>query len=591
MIKIEEVAKIVSKEQFENYYYSHNNKDCCSYFNISESSLNKLRDYYSLPKKDRTTVQQNHHLQLADEFINTHDINEFTEYFYSHSDADVRNFYSLEFSVLKYIRDKLCLGPKDKITISKLSYKRKTGLDNPSQSKSVQELKRQNIISKYDSFDNYITQWKDKKNSTCIYRYGDVNYNNRDLCKQTCISKYGVDNVAKNKDVASKISDVLSSHSSEFWYNVNSKRNDTILSSYSSLDDYYNSRNEKTRQTLINKYGSVDNAYSKITESRQHTCMSKYGNPYYNNAKQVMQTNLDKYGVPWACMRPEARSFTNDSTPNKDFAKILNDNNIEYEREFSLGSYSYDFRVNDVLIEINPTISHNVTLDIYGNHRITKDYHKNKTQFAKDNGYRCINVWDWDDASKIVKSLSPKSTIYARNCKVMEIDKNTCDEFINLYHFQGVCKNQSIMIGLYYNDMLVQVMTFGKPRYNSRYEYELLRLCSCFNYKIVGGANKLFTYFVRKYSPSSVISYCDNSKFSGDVYVKLGMKLINTSISQHWYNRNTKQHITDNLLRQRGYDQLFGTNFGKGTSNEQLMIDNKFLQVYDAGQSTYIINF
>ena len=27
--------------------------------------------------------------------------------------------------------------------------------------------------------------------------------------------------------------------------------------------------------------------------------------------------------------------------------------------------------------------------------------------------------------------------------------------------------------------------------------------------------------------------------------------------------------IIDNLLRQRGFDQLFGTNYGKGTSNEK----------------------
>ena len=45
--------------------------------------------------------------------------------------------------------------------------------------------------------------------------------------------------------------------------------------------------------------------------------------------------------------------------------------------------------------------------------------------------------------------------------------------------------------------------------------------------------------------------------------------------------------ITDNLLRQRGYDQLFGTNYGKGTSNEQLMIQNGWLPVYDCGQAVY----
>ena len=53
---------------------------------------------------------------------------------------------------------------------------------------------------------------------------------------------------------------------------------------------------------------------------------------------------------------------------------------------------------------------------------------------------------------------------------------------------------------------------------------------------------------------------------------------------------NTKQHITDNLLRQRGFDQLFKTDYGKGISNEELMLNAKFVEIYDCGQSTYIYN-
>ena len=45
----------------------------------------------------------------------------------------------------------------------------------------------------------------------------------------------------------------------------------------------------------------------------------------------------------------------------------------------------------------------------------------------------------------------------------------------------------------------------------------------------------------------------------------------NITPSKHWYHLNSKRHITDNLLRQRGYDQLFNTNYGKGTNNEELM--------------------
>ena len=53
----------------------------------------------------------------------------------------------------------------------------------------------------------------------------------------------------------------------------------------------------------------------------------------------------------------------------------------------------------------------------------------------------------------------------------------------------------------------------------------------------------------------------------------------------HWYDGH--RHITDNLLRQRGFDNLFNTSYGKGTSNKDLMLSHGFVEVYDCGQATY----
>ena len=53
-------------------------------------------------------------------------------------------------------------------------------------------------------------------------------------------------------------------------------------------------------------------------------------------------------------------------------------------------------------------------------------------------------------------------------------------------------------------------------------------------------------------------------------------------------------HITDNLLRQQGFDRLLGDIFGtygKGTSNEELMLEHGFVEIYDCGQAVYIKNF
>lgn len=131
-------------------------------------------------------------------------------------------------------------------------------------------------------------------------------------------------------------------------------------------------------------------------------------------------------------------------------------------------------------------------------------------------------------------------------------------------------------------------MTFGKPRYNKNYQYELLRLSSS-DKQVTGGSGRLFKYFINNYNPKSIISYCDNSKFNGEVYKKLGFELKDYGKPTcHWFDG--KNHITDNLLRQRGFDQLFGTNYGKGTSNRDLMIQAGYVEVYDCGQSVWTWN-
>ena len=64
------------------------------------------------------------------------------------------------------------------------------------------------------------------------------------------------------------------------------------------------------------------------------------------------------------------------------------------------------------------------------------------------------------------------------------------------------------------------------------------------------------------------------------------MKLEYTTDPAKVWSRGAEK-ITDNLLRQRGYDQLFKTSYGKGSSNEELMIRSGWLPVYDCGQSVY----
>lgn len=201
-------------------------------------------------------------------------------------------------------------------------------------------------------------------------------------------------------------------------------------------------------------------------------------------------------------------------------------------------------------------------------------------------------LYPWDNYSKIFASTKIVERLSGHNCKVQEVSSETAKNFLDMYHYQSSLKTvQDVRLGLFYKDELISLATFGKPRYNKSYDYEALRYCVKSGYQIIGGAKKLYTYFEQTYKPKSIVSYQDMSKFHGTFHEMLGYKLVCEQKSWHWYNFETQQHFTDNLLRQLGADKLLGTNYGKPEichlTNEQILERHGFIKIEDAGQRTY----
>lgn len=373
----------------------------------------------------------------------------------------------------------------------------------------------------------------------------------------------------------------------------------TCLERYGVTSSTLINNQERTKQTYRERYGVDWNFQTdEFKKMMKETSLLKYGTSHPHQSQIVIdktkQTCMERYGVTTSLLTPEivkARHISKSQLLVYEIMKVYND---DVELEFAFGNSSYDIKVGNVLIEVDPTYTHNSTKPTHFNpdYIVPYNYHLLRTENAEEHGYQCIHIFDWDNPELISKLLSNRKTrIYARKCEVKLVtDRNLVINFINSNHLQGASSHligtKSISIGLYYNNELVSIMSFDKPRYNKNYQYELLRLCSNLDYEIIGGNAKLFKYFINNYNPESIISYCDKSKFTGKVYQKLGFKLHHsTHPTQHW--DNGVNHYTDALLRSRGADQLLGTNYGKGTDNESIMIENGYLQVYDCGQDVY----
>ena len=222
------------------------------------------------------------------------------------------------------------------------------------------------------------------------------------------------------------------------------------------------------------------------------------------------------------------------------------------------------------------------------------DYHIAKTDACESKGIHLIHIFedDWNYKQEIVKSrifnlLGKSDRIYARECELKEVDFNIAKEFINNNHLQQFAIS-SIYLGLFYRKELVSIMTFGFPRINvgGKHEdgsYELIRFCSKLNTVIVGGADRLFTHFVRKYNPKKVISYADRcwtSKINPSVYSNMEFTLVGVSEPSYCYIvdgvRMNRFNFRKDVLVREGYDA--------SKSEHEIMLDREIYRIYDCGQ-------
>lgn len=278
-------------------------------------------------------------------------------------------------------------------------------------------------------------------------------------------------------------------------------------------------------------------------------------------------------------------------------SNILRSNGIKVEnnvKNLVKGKYEVDLFLSDykVGVEINAIKFHSEEYGKFSN------YHLNKTQIFNEAGIFLYHFFDdeVEKKSKIIESMilnkleKSDRRIFARKCQLVTLDNSTAVEFFNLNHIQGPV-NSKFCYGLYYNDELVSVMSFGPTRNfmggdKSFGSYELLRFSSVINTSVVGGASRMLKKFISDINPNKIITYANRRWSNGNLYEKLGFTFTEFTKPGYYFYYKNKRLNRISLRR----SELIRMGQDPSKTTEEMLLDIGAYRIWDCGNYKYSLD-
>lgn len=316
---------------------------CADKFNISIPQFETLTYWYHLYRDKNSQFQK---------LLNLINEDEFKKDCYEISSRELRKKYQISNHHLIRLKQyyHIFLSKDDSIRLAKQALEKLTP-----------EQKEMSVI---------------KCQQSKIKHYGSLEECNKQTVlkmKETCLNRYGVDNAAKLEETQKK------------KCITNLERYGTPISSQCEQVK------EKSKQTRIKNFGSLEESYKHGALVHSQNCMEREG--------------VSSYLLTQRC-RQSRRHYSKSSTINQKFENFLKINGItNIETEYYIPSYFYDFKIDNILIEINPYFTHCST-KLYDTHYpVDKYYHQNKTIAAQKKGFYCFHVFDWISWETVIKFI------------------------------------------------------------------------------------------------------------------------------------------------------------------------------------------
>ena len=439
-------------------------------------------------------------------------------------------------------------------------------------------------------------------------RYGDANYNNQEQCKQTCLERYGVDNVFKLKDIQERITKRII----ELYGVGHPAQSPEVV--------------DKMKATSLSRYGVE--FFVMTDEFKKNISAYRIQKTISDNIDILGHTRIgdDIYYI-YKCPHPECTRCQDRFYISKAGHKKVRENQgtevctnilpISYDQNTGtsielfvrgiLDEYSIEYIANDRTIlsgkELDIYIpSRKLAIEcngIYWHSLKPKEYHHEKWSACREQGIQLLTIWEDQIINKpeIIRNIIlSRLGIYnerigASKCKVQPVPAKEATEFLDNNHLQGHV-NGSIRMGLYYKDRLVSIMVFGRKRKalgsdNNGNIYELYRYCNACGVQVIHGAERLFKHFMAEHADCTVESFSSNDISNGALYETLGFIHVGAQPASYWYVDKDLQRHHRFIFRK---DVLVRNGADPNMTEFEITDGMGLYRIYDSGQQKWMFN-
>lgn len=503
------------------------------------------------------------------------------------------SFTTIEHGYKPYCSSACVANSEECKTKSKISIKERYGDVHPNMSTEARDKLRKTMRS-----DEYKTKHKAGVNAAIDTRNDGI-VSKR---KETNLTRYGVELPSQNKEILNKSKNTnIEKYGVEWTSQVDgfkAKKEDTNIERYGYKSPLLQ---ESVKQQIV----------SNKRESQWGGLLLKSKSNDFNILFTLDEYKKMGFIEPKFHCNKCNKDWVSDSCSSYEIScPTCYISRSKYEDE--IYQYLIDIGIDSSLIQQNKTIVHNgkrISYDIYMESLgLAIDFHGlywhsdihqepsshiNRKYFSKSMHVDLIQILEthWVNKSDVVKSIIRHRlsknilTIGARKCEIRVVNRSDYRVFIDYNHIQGFIPSSNVY-GLYYQDNLVAVASFGKSRFKAN-EVELYRYAQSSTISVMGGLSRLCKHFMKLNSMSKLITYCDLLLFNGNGYIKSGFTYVEDTKPNYYYFKHNSLLLHSRIKFQKHKLSKLLSIYDNDITEVANMKANGWMRIFDAGNRKF----